>query len=154
MRRFEKAVLCGAGYTVLILLLFYLFAVIMQFENISISFPRFLVIFTFGYVIAAADMIYGLTSIKRIFKCLIHYTVLLIAFITVFVAGEFISANSTAEVFVAITVYTVLYFSIFGIIYLIRRTVVVADDRLEKRIAAKETAKPKDRKNQYTPKFK
>ncbi len=155
MRRFERMLLCGTGYTVLILTLFYIFAAIARFEEMSIGVGRFFIILAFGMLIALAELIYGLLTLKRVFKCLIHYSLLLLAFIIVFMLGEFITVNGPASVFVGITVFTLFYLLIFGIVYLVRRTVGAADNKLDKKIAQKKSAKPKENeKPKYTPKFK
>ena len=154
MRRFEKMLLCGTGYTVLILTMFYIFAAIVGFEDKSISIGRFFIVLAFGMIIALAELIYNLLTLKRVFKYLIHYALLLIAFIIVFMLGEFITVNGPASVFVGVTIFTALYFLIYGIVYLVRRTVGAADDRLDKHLNQKADSRKVDSKPKYTPKFK
>ena len=156
MKRFEKLLLSGTGYTVLILILFYIFAAFAEFENTSIGIGRFFVILGFGMIIGLADLIYGLLTLKTPYKLLIHYALLLTAFFVVFLLGEFITLNGAPSVFIAITIFTVMYFVLFGIVYLIRRTVSIADGKLEKKIAGKgaRADKNQSKKPEYTPKFK
>ena len=116
--------------------------------------PMLLLPIAFGMFIASAEMIYNILTLKRIFKCLIHYTVLLIAFIVVFMVGEFLTVNGPASVFVGIVVFSILYFFILGIVILVRRTVSIADERLDARLPKRTENKKKNEKSAYTPKFK
>ena len=154
MKRFDKMLLCGSSYTVLILTIFYIFAAIAGFDDTSISVGRFFIILAFGMIIALAELICSILTVKRIFKYLIHYFLLLIAFIVVFMVGEFITVNGPASVFVGIVIYTLFYFLILGIVYLVRRAVNVADTKLDKHIFKKTEKQAEKDKPKYTPKFK
>ena len=83
MRRINKIFLTGCGYAILILSLFYIFAAVSQFVSQSIAPGQFVLILSFGFIISLAEFMYEELKVKRIYKCLIHYGVLLVAFSTI-----------------------------------------------------------------------
>ncbi len=156
MRRLEKLFLCGCGYTVLILALFYLFAAISKFASPAILPKNFFLILAFGMIISCADMLYDILNVKKILKAIIHYFVLLIMFCVVFLVSGNIAGDKAASIFIAIFVFTVLYFVLLLIVTLIKKTVSTADDIVEKKAAKNENAakKSKKAKEPYKPLYK
>jgi hypothetical protein len=149
MKRIEKTLERGSGYTLLILILFYLFAVVANFESKSISFSKFLLILAFGMMISVAELIYSLLNMKAILKIVIHYALLLTSFLIIFLTGDFFTLKGFGGVLVAVIIFTFLYFVIYGIIRLIRVTVGAADKAIDNRKAAAEHPEAP-----YTPRFK
>ena len=137
MRRINKVFLTGCGYAILILTLFYAFAAISNFTSQSIAPGRFALILAFGFIISLAELMYEELKLKKVYKCLIHYVVLLVAFCIIFIVAGNISSQRPAAVFGAIVIYTVLYFFLYAIIRMARRAINVADDKLDARSADK-----------------
>lgn len=133
MRRINKIFLTGCGYAVLILSLFYAFAAISKFVSQSIAPQQFALILLFGFVISFAEFLYEELKVKKVYKCLIHYGVLLVAFCIIFVVSGNISAQKPSAVFVAIILYTILYFTIWVIVQFTRKAINKADDKLDAR---------------------
>ena len=152
MKRIEKTLLRGSGYTILILTLFYAFAHIAEFEKTSIGIGRFFIILGFGMLISGAELMYELLTMQRWIKNSIHYFILLISFSIIFIFGDFYASKGLTAVFVSIIIFSVLYFLILGIVIGVKRTVSGVDKRLDKKIRSKSTAR--DSKEVYTPKFK
>lgn len=144
MRRIEKRFLTGCAYTVIILALFYLFAAITEFTAPAITTGQFFLILLFGILISAAELIYELLKIRRALKCLIHYGVLLVAFCVIFIASGNIASGKGSAIFVAIIIYTFLYFAIWLLFALIKKTLQIADDKLD------HTSKPGKNNDQKT----
>ena len=90
-------------------------------------------------------------KLKRIYKCIIHYTVLLLAFCVIFIGSGNISAQRPAAVFVAIMLYTILYFVVWAIIHFARKAIDRADDKLDKRTKIKNAEKKDKIKKEYKP---
>lgn len=151
MRRINKIFLTGCGYTVLILTLFYLFAAISQFVSTAIAPGQFALILCFGLLISFAEFMYEELKLKRIYKCIIHYTVLLLAFCVIFIGSGNISAQRPAAVFVAIMLYTILYFVVWAIVHFARKAIDRADDKLDKRTKIKNAEKKDKIKKEYKP---
>lgn len=135
----NKLFLKACGYTVLILTLFYLFAAISQFTSQSIPPEKFALILLFGFVISVAELMYERINIKKVYRCLIHYAVLLLAFCLIFIFAGNISLQRPAAVFLSIVIFTVLYFFIYAIVYLVRRTINATDDSLESKVKSSKT---------------
>ena len=151
MKRLEKTLLAGCGYTVLILTLFYAFAAISEFTSAAITLPRYLLIVSFGFIIALAELMYKSLNLKNWLRGLIHYGVLLTAFIAIFIVSGNIKSGRASAVFAAIVIFTMLYFAFWGVIHLIKKTVKVADERLDTRAPKiKETKPAKEYKPLYS----
>ena len=133
MRRINKLFLTGCGYTVLILTMFYTFAAVSKFISQSIAPKQFTLILFFGFAISAAEFMYEQLKLKKVYKCLVHYCVLLLAFCFIFIVAGNISSQRPAAVFVAIILYTVLYFTIWSIVHFVRKAINKADDALDKK---------------------
>lgn len=131
MRRIHKIFLTGCGYAVLILTLFYAFAAISKFVSTAIAPKQFALILSFGLIIALAEFMYEQLKLKTVFKCLIHYGVLLAAFCFIFIMSGNISTKRPSAVFVAIILYTFLYFIIWTVVHFSRKAINLMDKKLE-----------------------
>lgn len=149
MRKINKVFLTGCGYAVLILTLFYAFAAISKFVSQSIAPGQFALILTFSFVISFAELLYEELKIKKVYKCFIHYAVLLVAFCLIFVISGNISSQRPSAVFVAIIVYTVLYFTIWAIVHFVRKAINKADIKLESRTNKADAKAGKSGKKPY-----
>ena len=150
MRRIYKIFLTGCGYTVLILSLFYLFAAVSGFVSQAIAPGQFALILTFGFIISLAEFMYEELKLKKIFKCLIHYAVLLTAFCLIFIVSGNISSQRPSAIFVSIIIYTLLYFMVWVIVRYVRKAINHADDKLDARSSGKESkSKNKPGKGTY-----
>ena len=105
MKRLEKTLLAGCGYTVLILTLFYAFAAISEFTSAAITIQRYLLITAFGFIIAFAELMYASLNLKNWLRGLIHYGVLLTAFIAIFIISGNIKSGRASAVFAAIIIF-------------------------------------------------
>jgi hypothetical protein len=133
MRRLNKVFLTGCGYAILILTLFYAFAAISKFTSQSIAPGQFALILSFGFIISLAELLYEELKLKKPYRCVIHYLVLLVAFCLIFIIAGNISAQRPAAIFGAIILYSVLYFALYAIIHFVRRAINAADDKLDKK---------------------
>lgn len=149
MKRINQIFLTGCGYTVLILTLFYAFAVISKFVSQSIAPGQFALILCFGFIISSAEFLYEQLKLKKIYKCFIHFLVLLVAFCLIFLISGNISSKKPFAVFIAIFLYTFLYFSIWTIVHFVRKAINKADDRLDSRTANAKIKKKQNKKGTY-----
>lgn len=149
MKRIERLFLSGCGYTVLILTLFYLFALIVGLENTSIGVGRFFIILFFSLMISFSEMIFEIKNLRRLFRLLIHYFTLMIAFVCTFLLGDFFETKGMTAVLIAIFVYTLLYAVIFSIIAAVRKLIGKADTAIEG-VEAKKQSVDKRGKNDST----
>ena len=150
MKKLENLLLRGCGYTILITVLFFLVAVIGEYTNAAIDFPTMALIFVFGIIISTADLVLGAERLKRVFRVMIHYCVLLLAFFFVFILAGKLRTGGASAIFASIVIFTFLYAFIFTLTYLIRLAVKRADGAIDKKAARKQ----KRTKAEYTPIYK
>ena len=108
MRIFKKFVLNACLYTILILTVFCLFAVVSDMSDWIISISKYFTILAFGATISASTLVFE-TKISAIFKYLINYGVLLTAFCVIFLSSDSGSGNYVARAFASIVIFTLLY---------------------------------------------
>lgn len=150
MRRINKIFLTGCGYSVLILSLFYAFAAISGFVSQAIAPGQFALILSFGLIISLAEFMYEELKLRKIYKCLIHYAVLLVAFCLIFIVSGNISSQRPSAIFVSIIIYTLLYFIVWVIVHYVRKAIDHADDKLDAKSATKsQKTKNKSEKGTY-----
>ena len=147
MKRLETLFLNGCGYTVLLLTTFYTFAIIVNLPDKSIWAPRFFTVLLFSFIISLSEMIFKIRELRNVWKLLIHFFTLLIAFLLTFLIGDFFQSKGFEAVLAAILVYTVLYIAFFGVVYLTRRLI----SRLEWDSEPKNEQKKPEK---YTSRFK
>ena len=108
-------------------------------------------------LVALAEFIYSMLKINPFLKMILHYTLLLGAFLIVFLAGSgYVKKAGVAGVFIVIIIYTLIYFVFLGIIKLVRLTVSAADKSLDKRTAKRANSKKSKstkKSDNYTPRF-
>lgn len=154
MKDIERLFLFGAGYTTLILSIYYAFAAITT-GTTTVSVGRFFLILLFGFIIAGAEFAYKTFNFKRVLKCLVHYCILLLAFCLIFILGGFFEANSPSAVFAAVIIFTAFYFLLFAVVYFVRKGIARSDEALESRrkknsVVSKATKKQEE---EYTPRY-
>lgn len=150
MRRINKMFLMACGYTVLILTLFYAFAAISKFISPAIAPKQFALILAFGFIISLAEFMYDSLKLKTALKCIIHYCVLMVAFCFIFIISGNISAQKPSAVFVAIILYTFMYFVIWTIVHFVRKAINRMDDKLEEKTKTVNSITKKGYKSLYS----
>ena len=108
MNSFKKFAQNGALYTLLILIAFYLFAQVADFDEKSIHFSKFLTVMGFGFAISLTAMIFN-TKLHVALKYALNYTVLCAAFCVVFIGASKSSMNPIAKFFVSVIVFSMFY---------------------------------------------
>ena len=137
MKKLQSTLLAGSAYTVFILIVFYLFAIIGQLTLPAITFPTFLLILVFGMIISFAENIFYIKGLKIPFKIMIHYSLLLIAFCSVFVFSGNLKSEGPAAIFTSIVIFSFLYALIFVSARFIRKGIRSLDKKIEKRALTK-----------------
>lgn len=133
METVKRQISRGCLYSAVISLVFFLFSFFGGVEDPRIPLQSYLLILLFGQIIAAADLLFRFEKLPPVLRFLLHYLVLLSAFCLIFlVSGRIVSAGSVAAVFVAIVVFTALYFAFVGVFFLVRKTEVLLSKRKEK----------------------
>ena len=151
MKRLENILLKGCGYTILILVLFYLFAAFNSFDSATIEFSTFALIFAFGMIISLATMILGLERPSLPIRILIHYAAMMLAFSVIFMASGHINVSTPANIFTAVIIFTFFYILLFAVVYLIKRCVSSIDKKINKG-KKDEKQKKKEYKSLYSSK--
>ena len=140
----------STAYTVVILMLFYLYALIGNLTHPAITFATFLIILVFGFIISLANMIFSIKKLHYMLKLLIHYSALLLAFIFVFIIAGKLSLSGIASVFSAIIIFTFLY----AVIYVISYGVKSALTSVSKPKSGTKSKAVSDKKPTYKPLYR
>ena len=149
MKRIENILLKASGFTILILLLFYIVAFIGQWVEPAIKFGTFAIIFAFSIVISLANTVLRMEKPSFLWRVLIHYAALLISFSVIFIISGNIRSEGAGGILSAIIIFTFLYAIIFTVTYLIMRAVKASDKRLDKRAGGKKKEEKKPYKSLY-----
>lgn len=152
MKKIENLLLRAAGYTVLILLMFYIFGLASDFTDAYINFQTFMLIFGFGVLISLAGLIFSVKKLILALRVLIHYVVLLVAFCVIFISTGNISSAGGGAIFTAVIIFTVLYGVIFGVSYGILLAVRKTDEKIDRKFKAE--IKKEVKKDKYLPLYK
>ncbi|MBQ1260974.1 MAG: hypothetical protein IIX96_03085 [Clostridia bacterium] len=139
MQKFKKIVLNTALYTVIIMTVFYLFALISGQSEARVSAAKFFVILGFSLAISLSALVFE-ASVSPLLKYITNYSVLFTAFCVIFLTSGEGVGNAFARVLIAFVIFTVFYL-FFVFVYKLARA------RFTK--TAKETEK-----KPYTPIYK
>ena len=154
MKKLEGLIKSASCLTVLVLSLFYIFAVITGFAAPYIDFGMFALIFLFSLVIAVANLILGIKKYKLPLRIFIHYITLLIAFIFVFIFAGKLSAGGPEAILISVIIFTLLYAVIFTISYFTIKAVRAADERIDKSRVRSNAEQAKKKNSNYKPRYK
>lgn len=141
-KKVEKIVFHICAYTLLISMLFYLFAAIAGMESISMSIGRYFIIIGFSILISLAEIIFSIKSLPKFLCYLIHFSSLFIAFLVVFILINDMEFKSSF-ILSSFIIFTLCYFMILGLTILYSR---IKFKTKKTKPRAEETAK-------YTSKF-
>ena len=149
MKYSEKFISHASIYTVVISLLFFLFARIIGLGELSISLTRYLLIFAFSLIISAAEFILTIEKLSKTVRYLIHYLSLLLSFFVLFISVKKSSGSpvfNAGSIFAAVVIFTAIYFISLYILRVIKS-------------AANKTSSKKNKTNEaeqkaYSPRFK
>lgn len=133
MKKIEGFILKSCGYTVLLLIILYIFLTAMSLTDSGVPVGRFLLMLGYGCLISAAELVYKALEIRKALKVLIHYSMLLAGFMVVYLTIRGVTGNIAASILVAIAIFTLLYALILGAVIGIKRLVGKADSELERR---------------------
>ena len=148
MEKAKKIILNATAYTVVILVLFYLYALLGNLTQPAIKFGTFLIVLVFGFVISLANMIFELKNLHYALKLLIHYAALLAAFIAVFVIAGNLTISGPASVLSAIIIFSFLYGVIYALSYGVKSAIRSVDKK------PSQNKNPEAKKSTYKPLYK
>ncbi len=150
MNNITKFLYRGCAYTVAISMLFFLFARILNINELHLSFSRYFIIFAFGLIVSASEFIFTIKKISTILQYAIHYLVLSIAFFCVFLTVQTSSGSyefSVSSIFASLAIFSFFYFIILGFIVLVKR-------KLSVKKTSTSTKSKNEEKTTYSPRFK
>ncbi len=149
MKNLERILLKGCAYTVLLLCCFYLFASLANLEGHYMPAGRFFTLLLFGFIISVSELLYNLFNFKKWLRGLLHYLILLSSFFIVFIISGNLVVRGPATVFIAIIIFTLLYFVILFTVHILSLGISKADSK--KPVMAKNKS---DKKSEYIPRYK
>ena len=146
MKKIESLVMSACALTVLILTIFYLFAMATGYSTPLIDFGTFALILTFGIIISVANLILRIESLKLAARILIHYLSLLVAFTVIFAVNGNLGGGNVGAITAAIIVFTFLYAVIFLICYFAIKPIRAVDRTINSKVAGRQAAKQTEAK--------
>ncbi len=120
MNHFRRIFTEACIFCTLITLVFFFFAALINeventFGDVGLSLARYLLIVLFSFLIAGANRLFCAKGLHLALRFVLHYALLLTAFLVIFIAAGNIKISGSASVFVAIVVFTVFYAAIAGV---------------------------------------
>ena len=109
MKKGAEFVLRGCGYTVMIAFILYTVLAISGVTDQGIPIAKFLVVFAYGLLASGAQEAYHGLKAKLPLRVAIHYLMLLAGFIVLYVASGVNASVNASKIFIAITIFTLLY---------------------------------------------
>ncbi|MBR2465809.1 MAG: hypothetical protein IKB38_02620 [Clostridia bacterium] len=154
MKLFEKTFVRGGCYSFFIILALLLISSAMGFDEhgnslIVLDVPQVLFCSVSGYAVALAGLIFE-TKLDPIFKRLIHFIVLLAAFIFIFATGAFGGNSLSTKILAGIVLFTFAYIAVSLLLLGVKKLFAL----VEKKYSAKSEAEKNDTQKPYTPRYK
>lgn len=156
MQKIKGLLLRACGYTTLILFLLLAFLSFNKTDSnliVDVDLTRFMLVFLFGCIISATDLVLGINAIPKIWRKIIHFAVLFITFCIVFMSMGNLWVGNQASIFSAVIIFSFFYAIVAVAAFLIKKLVDVADSKLDSK-AAKKPVAPKKEKKEYVPRYK
>lgn len=122
MKQTEKFFSHACMYTVFISIAFYIFSSFVNAKGLSMTFARFLTVFSFSLVISSMEFVFAIPKIPKAVGYLINYVTLCIAFNVVFFT---IRKSNSDFVFDSSTIFAATILFSFGYGFVILMTYVV-----------------------------
>lgn len=117
MKKIKNFIYGAALYTVCLLTVFYIFALISTSGEAVMEISKYFTILFFGCLISVSALIFD-TKINFILKYIINYSVLLTAFCIIFLSSDTGTSNMVARTFAAIFIFSLLYALVLVLRYL------------------------------------
>ena len=119
MKYVRRTLTFGCVYMTVISLIFFGVAALINsaeqsFDKVAISFSQYLLILLFSFLIAVLGCVFMIERIHFLLRILIHYAVLLTGFIVIFAVAGNLRLDSSAKIFVAIFLFTLLYAAVMA----------------------------------------
>ena len=123
--------------------IFFFFVQLISKDMRGISFLQYLWLFVFSLALAASFYLFRIPLAKPLLV-LMHYGASALAFFVIFSLTGNLSFKTTAQIFVAIALYTILY-ALVGGIYLLVRTLIRRFEKAPSDTEKKDTEKKKEK---------
>ncbi len=142
--KLEKFVYHTCAYSVIISLLFYVFAAIAKSPELTMSFGRFALIVAFSLVVTFAESLLYIKKIKKPFAIFIHFAALFVAFFVVFIAINN-KGFLPSFIFSSLAIFTLLYVLVLLCAILLKKA--------SKKIPLESSSKKESNEKKYSPRF-
>ena len=146
MKHIYKFILEGCGLSVLITSIFFVFEGIASPEiTPALPISRYFLILLFGFIVVGANLLFNIKNLNRLAALAIHYLAIFVAFLTVFVGLDGMTAK---KFFIYAVIFTILYAIIFAVVISVKKLTSKADDRISARTPASK------KQAEYKPRYK
>lgn len=135
-----------AAYTVILLFVLYVSLALAGVTDQGVPIAKFFLVLGYAALITGAGLVVGLLSCKMIYKIILHYSILLSGFIVIYYNSGVVGSSNAAKLFIAISLFTVVYALVRIAIHLIGREKAPAK-------GTGESGKKKAEEPKYTSRF-
>ena len=126
MKNLEKYLLHASAYTVIITFAFFLFANISGVAEPTVSPLRLIIISVFSLVISFCEGIFSIKGLHKALAYAIHYTVLFITFLIIYMMISESDKNDFTFILAALVIFSVIYLVFVGISLVFKKIAAAA----------------------------
>ncbi|MBR2930998.1 MAG: hypothetical protein IKC32_07190 [Clostridia bacterium] len=137
-----------AAYTVILLFVLYVSLALAGVTDQGVPIAKFFLIMGYAALITGAGLLVGLLSCRMIYQIILHYSILLSGFIVIYYNSGVVGSSNAAKLFIAISLFTLVYALVRITLYLIRRGKAPAKESGDPGQKKKKAEEPK-----YTSRF-
>ena len=156
MKKIEAFILESCGFTVMLTLISYAIVAMTNLADKQLSILKFLAILGYGVAIAAARALYRYLPFHKAACIMMHYSILLVGFLILYLSASKARGVSPAKVFIAIILFSILYtlfmLAASGVHRLLQR-LEKPEDKNTSTTSKKQPAKSAPTKSAYNPRF-
>ena len=141
------------SYAVLLLILLYLAMAIIGSADKALPLSSFLLVLFYASVITAANALYPTIRLKTAYRVAIHYAILLLGFVCVYLINGIVRSQQATKVWSAVLIFTAAYAACYGIFVGVRALLVSKGRASVIQHSRKAEDTGKKQKSEYRPRF-
>ena len=151
MKKIKSLLLNACAYTLLLLVAFFLFAAVGLGDAALLSFGSFVILLTIGAILSASGMIFSIPKLNYPVKVIIHFAVMLLAFLWTLSAMGHLAEKAPSAFVVIIFGFALIYAAVSVAAHFIKKLAFKIGTKLDKKL---EASKKTEKKAEYKPLYK
>ena len=148
MNPIAKFIYHSSLYTTAVTIAFFLFAKVLNVSGMHLTFGRYFLILSFGFILSASENIFSIKKISVYLRYLMHYAVLGVAFSIIF-----LNIRKTDETYIFGIETVIASLLVFTVFYITAVMLFVFLKKKFSKLDKKANNKTNENKQQYTSRF-